>query len=264
MTTEEWASCVQIMNVTLGGEMPFPQLEGYFRLLKHFPGLDVKKAVARILRENEHLHAKRYPSIAEITKAAQACQGVLATPEDAYDRARAAVKRYGLDQSAKAREMCGETLWTIMNMSGGYERFCDCSPDERSALFAQFRNAWIGNAQATMDRVAGDGRGPKVLGLPDVQEVQKTIQERTVLALENLANNVTLSPHSEDAEPVGRPAPQFKIEPGFPVNPKPGDDLSRGYYVLTANGPRFVSPEEIHSQEASRALQIQALTGAQA
>jgi hypothetical protein len=252
MTAEQWAKCVQILNAALSGEMSAAQIEVYHRLLRDLPAIQVEKAVYKLLAENKWLNAKRYPNPAEIREAVQLLtHGQFASPEAAFERALAAVKRYGLFEPKKARKMCGETLWKCMRSIGMYERFCDATPDDRTALFAQFHKAWTSFASATTAMEAlPEKLRPATVGLP-AEEDRSAERKAIEMQLAKIGECVTLPLlDGEVAEPIKRPAKRegvsrvlsaSQIDPSLPVNPGPGDDISRGYYSsITVHGEPFV------------------------
>ena len=235
LTPKDWFECVNLMNTTLNGEMPAVQMESYRKMLCDLPATAVKNAVVKVLMENTYLSANRYPTVAEIRKlAAELSIGVIATPEQAFERAMASVKRYGLDQPDKAHEMCGEQVWSCIKMSGGFERFCDCTSADKSALLAQFRDAWQRNVTAEHSRKSlPESMRPETVGLSkiDGKIEQKIVKEQ----LEKLANNVTLplleGESVSEREGVSKWFHKSEIDSNLPVDPRPGDDISRGYYI---------------------------------
>ena len=235
LTPKDWADCVNLLNNTLGSEMPVERMESYRKLLKDLPVKAVKSAVAKILMENQYLGPNRYPTVAEIRSVATALSiGVVATPEQAFERAMASVKRYGLDQPDKAHEMCGEQVWSCIKMSGGFERFCDCTSADKSALLAQFLDAWQRNVTAEHSRKSlPESMRPETVGLSkiDGKIEQKIVKEQ----LEKLANNVTLplleGESVSEREGVSKWFHKSEIDSNLPVDPRPGDDISRGYYI---------------------------------
>lgn len=251
MTQAEWAKCVQILDAALTGEMSAGQIEVYHRLLKDLPAEKVKLAVYKLLAENKYLNAKRYPNAAEIREAVQILtHGQFATAEEAFKLARAAVKRYGLDQSDKAHQMCGETVWGCIKAIGGFGRLCDCSPVDLNSLFAQFRDAWTRYAGTTQALESlPNGLRPQVVGVPaekDVSPERKAIE----LQLAKIGERVTLPLLEGDVEPVKRSAKreggsqivhESEVDSSLPMNPAPGVDISRGYYTsYTVRGERLI------------------------
>lgn len=251
MTQPEWATCVQILDAALTGEMTAGQIEIYHRILKDLPADKVKLAVYKLLAENKYLNAKRYPNPAEIREAVQVLMhGQFATAEEAFKVARAAVKRYGLDQSDKAHQMCGDTVWNCIRAIGGFGRLCDCSPDNLPAMFAQFRDAWTRYASTTQALESlPSGLRPQVVGVPaekDVSLGRKAVE----LQLEKLGERVTLPLLEGHVEPIKRTAKregdsqvvhESEVDSSLPMNPAPGVDISNGYYTsYTVRGERLI------------------------
>jgi len=260
MNEKQWAKCVEILNCGLAGEMPAAQMEVYRRLLADLDAVQVEKACYKLLAENKWLNSKRYPNPAEIREAVQLLtHGQFATAEAAFERAREAVKRYGLDQSEQAHKMCGDTVWKCIKSLGGFERFCDCTPDDRPALFAQFRDAWNRYTSTTQAlETLPNGLRPKVVGMPvekDPTPERKAIEQQ----LAKIGERVTLPLLDGPVERSGKSPAKREgvsqvvsaddVDPELPMNPAPGDDISRGYYTsYTRQGEqviRFFSAEAV-------------------
>lgn len=152
----------------IGKPMQRDTVRAWYVLLGDLPPAALQAAATRALCEAEY---PVIPPVGRIRRfAIEFLHGVPITPEEAFQRVRAAISRFGLDRQEKAREALGLAVWRAVQGIGGWQRVCDSPVDRRDVLFAQFRDSWLRLQDreqmlarlpaAVRPRVAGDRDDP--------------------------------------------------------------------------------------------------------
>lgn len=268
MTDSEFAACVKSMTALVQKPMPHDQIEAYFRMLSDLPYRSVAAGIAAIMATSEF---PTIPTVGAIRKAAMAHRdGLTATPEEAWDRVKTAIRHHGTWNPQRAEEMCGSMIWNAIRGIGGWSAVCDA--ENPQIMFAQFREAWSRiTSQGEKLRQIPEKFRPEVVGIPDISDTVADVAKQLAKLAEPEVAPLRLGP-------VERPAakPDSKIleavatrkpgEPpvmlnGFPVNPIPGDDCTRGYHIVSPTGSRFVSPDDMAAELMARSTAIAVLGG---
>jgi hypothetical protein len=150
MTDLEFLDAVKVLEKGLGKKpMPADQREIWFRCLSDLPAEAVNRGIIAYLCEGDD-----WPTVAKIRKlATEQVQGLIEAHSTAFDGVMKAVRRFGTYQKPEGLASLTERERAAVEGTGGWQRFCDCPPDERGTLSAQFRMAWT-EAATTEKRLA--------------------------------------------------------------------------------------------------------------
>ncbi|MGD9855475.1 MAG: hypothetical protein AB7U20_11065 [Planctomycetaceae bacterium] len=141
MTRHEFTPCLAVLSAATGHAFTTEQATVWFDLLGDLDVAALQAAVKRVLMEREY---PGLPPLGQIRRyATEATHGTSVTAERAFARVHEAISRYGYPDPAGARQSLGPEIWAVMQGIGGWDRICDSPIDQRSALFAQFRDGWI-------------------------------------------------------------------------------------------------------------------------
>jgi hypothetical protein len=150
MTDDEFDAA----TLPLAAAFPFPMAPAWLRLLRqsvrHFSAEHFTTAVNRAVLTHEH---PSHPPIATLVRYAdEAANGVEMTADQAVSLIWQAIRKhrgYDVECHRKAYADLGPKIGAAMDAAGGYQRFCDCTSDDKGTLVAQFRQAW--DAQVRRD-----------------------------------------------------------------------------------------------------------------
>lgn len=151
MTKREFLTTLAVLEAATGHSFTTEQTQAWFVLLQHLTADAMQTAVKRVLMEREY---PGLPPVGLIVRyAAEATQGIPLDPEQAFQRVREAITRFGYYQPGDAAKFLGSEVWDVIQGIGGWERICDSPVDQRQSLFAQFRDGWTRQQTRIQDQL---------------------------------------------------------------------------------------------------------------
>lgn len=140
ITFEDFCKCTALLEIGTGKPMTAEQVELWYELLGDLPLNSLQAAIKRALLENEY---PVIPPVGRIRRlASEHASGIPIDAEQAFARVREAISQFGWPDPGKAAEFLGPAIWSVVQGVGGWQRICDSPPDQRQALFSQFRDGW--------------------------------------------------------------------------------------------------------------------------
>lgn len=141
MTRVDFAKCLAVLEAATGKPFTEEAAEVWFSMLGDLELDALQAAVKRYLLESE------FPGLPPIGKlrrmATEHVHGVSMTPEAAFAIVRQAILYHGYASGEAVKKMVGPEIWEAILGIGGWGRICDNPVDQRQALFAQFRDAFL-------------------------------------------------------------------------------------------------------------------------
>lgn len=174
MTREEFAEALLPLHAAFDNFPMAPACqEMMWEALKGFATEHVAAAVLRAVFTHEH---QSHPSVAILLRYAdEAANGIEMTADQAVSLIWQAIKKhrgYDVECYRKAYADLGPKIGAAMDAAGGYQRFCDCTSDDKGTLVAQFRQAWDAHVRreeqqrrlpaALVPRVNGPTHQPRI------------------------------------------------------------------------------------------------------
>lgn len=140
MTKREFITALAVLETGTNETFNEHQVGVWYQMLGHHDADAFKVAIQRCLLERVY---RGLPQIGEINRlASEASYGIPLDAEQAFERVREAVCKYGYPAPDAAAKYVGPEIWQTISGIGGWDRVCDSPIDQRQSLFAQFRDAW--------------------------------------------------------------------------------------------------------------------------
>lgn len=140
MTKREFIVAIAALECGIGSGLSEQQCTVWFTVLGDLPADALRAAVKRYLQECEY---PGLPPAARLRRlAAESTNGIAITAEAAFARVKTARSQWGYVEPGKAKKFLGEAIWSVIEGTGGWSKYCDHSPEQRPMIFSQFRDGW--------------------------------------------------------------------------------------------------------------------------
>lgn len=138
MTKREYIEAIALLEAAFNRTMTKEQHRAWYAVLQDLDVEPVKAAVIAFLAEGDD-----WPTIAKIRRlATEQAEGTQQPHTEAFDRVMRMVRSYGYPFKDRLGDILTPDQIAAVNQCGGWMRFCDCPPDQKGTLAAQFRDAW--------------------------------------------------------------------------------------------------------------------------
>lgn len=138
MNKREYMDSICLLAAAFNRQMTKEQHLAWYSVLKDFEVEPFRKAIVVFLSEGDD-----WPTIAKIRRlTTEQIEGSVRPHGDAFDHIMKQVRSYGYPHKDRLDQVLTPDEIQAVNQVGGWMRFCDCPPDQRGTLAAQFRDCW--------------------------------------------------------------------------------------------------------------------------